>query len=199
MTSVFQQLLLSEFRPYGSLTSKQLNLLEAHYKLLVQWNARLNLTRISSVEEAVRLHYCESLFVGAKLPSGPLRIVDVGSGAGFPGIPIAVFRPECTVTLVESHQRKSVFLREASRDLTNVIVTADRAENIAANYDWVVSRAVAPRDLLELKLSTHLAFLGGTAELPGVGQCYRIPWGIDRNLMFHVKPPFSSIQDPGHL
>ena len=111
---MFRELLAREFAPYGSLTPEQIDLLEAHYNLLVQWNARLNLTRIDSVEEAVRLHYCESLFVGTRLPAGPLRIVDVGSGAGFPGIPIAILRPECTVTLVESHQRKGVFLREAT-------------------------------------------------------------------------------------
>ena len=75
------------------LPSEQIDLLEAHYNLLTQWNARLNLTRIESVEDAVRLHYCESLFVGTRLPAGPLRIVDVGSGAGFPGIPIAILRP----------------------------------------------------------------------------------------------------------
>ena len=114
------------------LTVKQIDLLEAHYNLLVKWNARLNLTRIDSVEEAVRLHYCESLFVGTRLPAGPLRIVDVGSGAGFPGIPIAILRPECTVTLVESHQRKGVFLREASRNLKNVTVVTARAENLDA-------------------------------------------------------------------
>ncbi len=106
---MFRELLVCEFAPYGSLTTDQIDALEAHYKLLTQWNARLNLTRIESVEDAVRVHYCESLFVGTKLPSGPLRIVDVGTGAGFPGIPIAILRPECTLTLVESHQRKSGF------------------------------------------------------------------------------------------
>src|ERR1700719_4481295 len=99
---MFRELLEREFRPYGSLTAKQIDQLEAHHNLLVRWNTRLNLTTISSVEEAVRLHYCESLFVGTRLPAGPLRVIDVGSGAGFPGIPIAILRPECTLTLVDS-------------------------------------------------------------------------------------------------
>src|SRR5437773_9711603 len=132
---MFRELLAREFAPYGSLTIAQIDALEAHYNLLIQWNARLNLTRIESVEDAVRLHYCESLFAGTKLTPGRLQIVDVGSGAGFPGIPIAIVRPECAVTLVESHQRKGVFLREASRNLANVKVITDRAENLKPEYD----------------------------------------------------------------
>src|SRR5579862_6905635 len=103
---MFQELLVREFAPYGSLTVEQIDALETHYELLTHWNARLNLTRIESVEDAVQLHYCESLYVGTRLPAGPLRIADIGSGAGLPGLPIAILRPECTVTLVESHQRK---------------------------------------------------------------------------------------------
>jgi 16S rRNA (guanine527-N7)-methyltransferase len=184
---MFRELLSREFAPYGSLTVEQIDLLEAHYRLLVQWNARLNLTRIESVDEAVRLHYCESLFVGARLPSGPLRIVDVGSGAGFPGIPIAILRPECSVTLVESHQRKCVFLREASRDLKNVSVVTDRAENLPLGYDWLVSRAVSPKDLLKLTLANNLALLVGNEEVPGCERREPIPWGAGRFLAFHVE------------
>ena len=129
---MFRDLLVREFAPYGSLTVAQLDALQAHYELLTQWNARLNLTRIESVEDAVRLHYCESLFAGTRLPAGPLHIADVGSGAGFPGIPIAILRPECVLTLIESHQRKGVFLREASRNLKNVKVVTDRSENLTS-------------------------------------------------------------------
>ena len=184
---MFRDLLVSEFAPYGSLTVGQIDALEAHYKLLIQWNARLNLTRIESVEDAVRLHYCESLLVGTKLPSGSLRIVDVGSGAGFPGIPIAILRPECLVTLVESHQRKGVFLREASRNLKNAFVVTDRAENLKADYDWLVSRAVSPKDLRKLKLANNLALLVGNEEIPGCERRDPMPWGDGRFLTFHVE------------
>jgi 16S rRNA (guanine(527)-N(7))-methyltransferase RsmG len=186
---MFRDLLVSEFAPYGSLTVEQIDALEEHYKLLTQWNARLNLTRIESLEDAVRLHYCESLFVGTKLPAGPLCIVDVGSGAGFPGIPIAILRPECSITLVESHQRKSVFLREASRNLKNASVVTDRAENLKAEYGWLVSRAVLPKDLLNLKLANNLALLVGSEEIPGFERREPIPWGTGRYLVFHVKHP----------
>jgi len=186
---MFRELLVREFAPHGSLTVEQIDALEAHYKLLTQWNSRLNLTRIESVEDAVRLHYCESLLVGTKLPEGPLRIIDVGSGAGFPGIPIAILRPECTVTLVESHQRKGVFLREASRSLKQVKVVTDRAENLGADYDWLVSRAVSPRDVLKLQLANKLALLVGSEEVPDCELRTPIPWGTNRYLVFHVKHP----------
>lgn len=184
---MFRELLAREFAAYGSLTVEQIDLLEAHYQLLTHWNMRLNLTRIDSLEEAVRLHYCESLYVGTRLPGGPLRIVDVGSGAGFPGIPIAILRRECTVTLVESHQRKGVFLREASRNLANVNVVTDRAENLKVRYDWLVSRAVSPDDVLKLKLANNLALLVGGDEVPGFEQPKPIPWGDGRFLTFHVE------------
>jgi 16S rRNA (guanine527-N7)-methyltransferase len=187
--NMFRELLTREFGPYGSLTVEQIGLLEAHYNLLVQWNTRLNLTRIDSIEEAVRLHYCESLFVGTRLPAGPLRMVDVGSGAGFPGMPISILRPECTVTLVESHQRKAVFLREASRNLKNVTVVTDRAENLGPEYDWLVSRAVSPDEVLKLKLASNLALLVGSEAVPSFDRREPIPWGAGRFLTFHVKHP----------
>jgi 16S rRNA (guanine(527)-N(7))-methyltransferase RsmG len=184
---MFRELLVSEFVPYGSLTVEQIDALEAHYNLLTQWNARLNLTRIESVDAAVRLHYCESLYVGTRLPAGPLRVVDVGSGAGFPGIPIAILRPECSITLVESHQRKGVFLREASRNLENIKVVTDRAENLRPEYDWLVSRAVSLTDVLKLKLANNLALLVGGDEVPDFDRRESMPWGGGRFLAFHVE------------
>ena len=184
---MFRELLAREFAPYGSLTVEQIGLLEAHYNLLVLWNARLNLTRIESVQEAVQLHYCESLFVGTKLPAGSFSIVDVGSGAGFPGIPIAILRPDCKITLVESHQRKGVFLREASRNLRNITVVTDRAENLKSGYDWLVSRAVSSEDIVKLQLANNLALLIGREELPGFEHRESIPWGTGRFLAFHVE------------
>jgi 16S rRNA (guanine527-N7)-methyltransferase len=177
----FQDLLSRQFAPYGLLSPDRLDKLEAHHRLLLQWNARLNLTRIVSLERSVQLHYCESLFLGQALPSAPIRIVDVGSGAGFPGIPIAILRPECSVTLVESHQRKAVFLKEAVRELKNVTVIAARAEDLQEQFDWLVSRAVAPKDILALKLAPQRALLVGEREFE---QAKALPWGSGRFLAF---------------
>jgi 16S rRNA (guanine(527)-N(7))-methyltransferase RsmG len=165
------------------LSSQQLDLLEAHYNLMLRWNQRLNLTRIVGVEEAVRLHYVESLFLGVLLPTGAFSIADVGSGPGFPGIPLAVLRPECTVTLIESHQRKAVFLREASRGLKNVAILAQRAQDVKQNFDWTVSRAVSPEEVIGLSLSDHLALLIGQEDAARLDPSWKItplPWGDAR-------------------
>src|SRR5437868_1103638 len=154
---MFRELLKAEFAPYGNLTTEQLDQLEGHLNLLEHWNKTINLTRITNLKDVVQLHYCESLFLGQALPPGRLRIVDVGSGAGFPGIPLAILRPDCTVDLVESHQRKSVFLREASRQLENVRVLTCRAEAVEPGKDWMVARAVRPADLLKLGIASNIA------------------------------------------
>ncbi len=184
---MFKELLAAEFAPYGPLTEDQLDQLEGHFKGLNVWNTRLNLTRITTLHDVVRFHYCESLFLARFLPSGSHRIADVGSGAGFPGIPTAILRPECEITLIEAHQRKAVFLKEASRRLTNVRVVPKRAEDVAERFDWVVSRAVSPKDVLRLRLSNSFALLIGeeVAQLLD-GDICRVPWG-DRRVVFHVK------------
>lgn len=138
--------------------------MESHYRLMVRWNKSLNLTKITDEEEAVNRHYLESVFLGVHLPPGAWRIVDLGSGAGFPGLPVAVLRPDCEVTLVESHQRKAVFLREASREMKNVKVIASRAEEVNESFDWVISRAVSYADLKESveRLAPKVALLAGS-------------------------------------
>jgi 16S rRNA (guanine527-N7)-methyltransferase len=182
----FKALLASEFAPFGRLTEYELGLLEQHYKLLCNWNKSINLTRIRYVHEAVQFHYCESLFLAEWLPKDKLRIADVGSGAGFPGIPVAVFRPDCTLDLIESHQRKAAFLREASRQLPNVNVVSGRAEDCTKGYDWMVSRAVRVGDLLKLKLAPHHALLIGADDANGL-ETLKVPWGERRVLAFHVE------------
>lgn len=186
---MFRELLATEYAPYGVLSEEQLIRLEEHYSLLTLWNKRMNLTRIGHLDEIVKLHYCESLFLGRALPGHRLRIVDVGSGAGFPGIPVAILRPDCSVDLVESHQRKAVFLREASRHLSNARVLAFRAEACEPTYDWMIARAVRPSDVVALKLADNNALLVGAKDAAGLpGSSVPIPWGHDRVLaMFHVE------------
>lgn len=184
---MFKELLAAEFGACGSLSGAQLDQLKNHYAALTRWNERLNLTRICELGDAVRFHYCESLFLARSLPPGAQRIVDIGSGAGFPGIPVAVFRPDCEVTLVESHQRKAVFLREASRELPNVKVISKRAEDVRDRFDWLISRAVAPADVLRLSLAGDVALLIGEEDAASLtGQATPIPWGNQR-VLFHVE------------
>jgi 16S rRNA (guanine(527)-N(7))-methyltransferase RsmG len=178
--------LLKRFSP---LPEDRAKLLEEHYSLLTRWNKTLNLTRVEAPAEAVERHYAESLFLGAQLPEGPLRIADVGSGGGFPGIPVAILCPSCSVTLIESHQRKAVFLREASRKLPNVKVLALRAEEVKERFDWVVSRAVSFEDLRKpLKLAPSAALLTGSEPLGAGWQVIPLPWAPLRAVqVFHVK------------
>ena len=182
----FKAQLASEYGPFGRLTEYQLDLLARHYELLCNWNKRINLTRIRNVREAVQFHYCESLFLAQWLPKGKLRVADVGSGAGFPGIPVALLRPDCTVDLIESHQRKAVFLREASRQLPNVNVVPLRAEDGSNQYDWMISRAIRAQDLLKLKLAPCMALLIGADDADGF-ESLKVPWGDRRVLAFHVE------------
>ena len=186
----FRELLRKEFSPYRDLSPDQLRLLEDHFRLLTAWNARLNLTRIQGLEDTVIRHYCESLFLGSWIPGGAWRIADVGAGAGFPGIPVAILRPECSVTLVESHQRKAVFLREAVRGLTNVSVESARAEDLRMQFDWIVSRAVDPQEVAALTFAARKALLIGVEDSQKLGwESIKLPWGQERVVAFHVEQP----------
>ena len=176
----FKSLLCYEFAPYGELTAEQLDRLERHYQLVLRWNQRINLTRITNLREAVLYHYCESLYLARSLPPEQLKIVDIGSGAGFPGVPVAVYRPDCSVHLVESHKRRAVFLSEAIRELSlpNVEVFVLRAQELSEQYDCLISRAVDPEEVLDLRISKSVSILGNMGE--------KLPWGEDRCL-FHVE------------
>ncbi len=185
---MFRDLLAAQF---ASLSEQQLAQLENHFRTLTQWNKRLNLTRIGALEDAVRLHYCESLLLASTLPPGPLRIADVGSGAGFPGIPIAIARPDCVVALIDAHRRKAVFLSETSRDLQGVSVFPVRAESSTWRGDWMVARAVKPSEVLWLSLAPRAALLMSSDDLINVqapDRVVKIPGSINRVIAtFHVE------------
>lgn len=191
---MFAELLRSKLAGICELSDAQIERLQSHYELLTRWNAVLNLTGVRTLEEAVERHYCESIFAASYLPEGSASIADIGSGAGFPGIPIAIMREECAVVLIESHQRKAAFLKEASRDLLNVRVAALRASELVERFDWVVSRAVRYSEI-----ANDLKRLGRSAELL-TGEVQhgelvgfewqnriRLPWGERRYLWIGHK------------
>lgn len=190
---MFAELLLERLGSIIELTSLQITQLEKHFELLNRWNQILNLTRVQGIEEIVDRHYCESIFLAKHLPSGILRIADIGSGAGFPGFPVAVLRPECRVSLIESHQRKSVFLREASRQFPNVEIVAKRVETVQDRFDWALSRAVkfADIEIPAARLSEKCGLLAGQ-EQP-TEKCFtwntpiKLPWGAARFLWIGTK------------
>jgi len=118
----------------------------AYIALLEKWNRTHNLTAIRTAEQMVTHHILDSLAVVPHVPTqASTRIVDIGSGGGLPGIPIAVARPGWHVTLLDSNQKKAAFLRQAVAELTlrNADVVARRAENYdpQARFDVAISRA----------------------------------------------------------
>jgi 16S rRNA G527 N7-methylase RsmG len=166
----------------------QLEALARHYELLLRWNRRLNLTTVTDPAEAAVRHYAESLFLAARLTAG--SVVDIGAGAGFPGVPAAILRPDCTVTLAESHSRKCVFLREAVRHMANASVICRRAEDLDGGYDWMISRAVAVAALAPLRVARRFALLVGADDasaLRGV-EVTALPWGARRVLVIGDVP-----------
>lgn len=133
-----------------------------YLRLLAKWNRVYNLTAIREETKWVSHHLLDSLAVVPHLPPG--RIVDVGSGAGLPGIPIAFACPDRQVTLLDSNQKKGAFLTQASTELalTNVDVLIGRAESYrpAIAYDVVISRAFSSMGDF-IKLAGHLLKPGG--------------------------------------
>ncbi len=135
------------------LSSTQLDHISTYIDILTHWNARINLTAIRDEEEIVTRHFGESLFAarclfpegsGSEAGKSRVRVADLGSGAGFPGIPIKLWAPSIQLTLIESNHKKATFLREVCRALifTDVDIRNVRGEGVGQTYDTVALRAV---------------------------------------------------------
>jgi len=142
-TSQISQLL----KPFIELSADQLRQVATHLDLLLKWNSKINLTAVRSHEEVITRHYGESFFAAKELlqSEAAASIVDIGSGAGFPGIPLAIFAPDACVVLIESTSKKAAFLNESifALGLRNASVFDGRAENYPKqSADLVTMRAV---------------------------------------------------------
>jgi len=158
------------------LTTNDLSSISTYIDLLQRWNARVNLTAIRNEEEIVTRHFGESLFAARHLfplcssvPSvvSGVRVTDVGSGAGFPGIPIKIWAPAIALTLIESNQKKATFLKEVARalTLTDINIQTTRAESLAgASFDVVTLRAVERFESI-LPVAARLVAPGGRLGL----------------------------------
>ncbi len=163
-----------------------LDQISMYIDILQQWNARINLTAIRTPEEIVTRHFGESLFLARHLfPADrsrtpvlrlPTTVIDIGSGAGFPSLPLKIWAPEISLTLVESNHKKAAFLREVSRKLafTHINVMTVRAETVTTPAQLVTLRAVEHFDLILptavqlLAPQGRLALLIGTSQLPSL-------------------------------
>ena len=140
LASLNRQLEAADLRPVDSETAGKFG---EYLALILRWNARTNLTAIRHPKEIINRHFVESITCAQVLPSGIATLLDFGSGAGLPGIPIALCRPEIKVTLAESQSKKAAFLQEAVRGLKlGSRVFAGRAENLHEQFDCVTLRAV---------------------------------------------------------
>lgn len=164
----------------------QVDQLVAHYELLVRWNRRINLTRITDPTEAARRHFGEAAFLHKELPK-MASAVDVGSGGGFPGLPFAVLRPQAAVTLVESTRKKAAFLSEAARNLPNVSVCSCRIADWGGSAEWALLRGVNAVGILpDLEGAVgNVALLGSDRPPSGAFGGWRdfpTPWSDRRRL-----------------
>lgn len=185
--------LLSPF--YPDLTDALLQSLSRYLDLLLRWNARMNLTAIRDPAEIVRRHFGESLFVARHLPACE-TVLDLGSGAGFPGIPIQLALPHLAVTLGEAQNKKASFLQEAVRMLAlPTEVWSGRVEGMPQErlFDIVTMRAVDKPEKAalvarqRLKPGGLLAILG-TKPIPAgrVGPVYKLPDSERSVLQFYI-------------
>jgi 16S rRNA (guanine527-N7)-methyltransferase len=136
---------LAEFKV--AVTDAQIEQIQRYITLLLKWNDAMNLTAIQDPLEILYRHFCESMFGASFLPVGIGRLADVGSGGGFPGLPLKIVRPELEVCLIDSNVKKATFLAEAVRELAvpGARVLVSRYEELdeeIAPLDVACSRAL---------------------------------------------------------
>lgn len=147
--------------------------LHAYVALLDKWNRTHNLTAIRDREQMLTHHLLDSLAALPHLPTRTgLRVADIGSGGGLPGIPLAIARPDWCVTLIDSNRKKTAFLSQAAIELPlpNVEVVTNRAEHVApsSRFDIVISRAY----------STLATFIAQSQQLLAPGGCWVAMKGV---------------------
>lgn len=128
-------------------SERQIICIQQYMKILLAWNEKINLTAIRDPLEILYRHFCESMFAATAVPVENGRLADVGSGAGFPGIPLKIMRPALQVSLIESNVKKATFLAEVLRniELPDTRVLVSRYEELGEEVtpvDFVCARAV---------------------------------------------------------
>ncbi|HEY3975579.1 MAG TPA: 16S rRNA (guanine(527)-N(7))-methyltransferase RsmG [Candidatus Sulfotelmatobacter sp.] len=173
-------------REQAVLSPAQLEHISTYIDMLLRWNARVNLTAIRGADDIVTRHFGESLFTARHLfprnahspmPSNAkehrpttndrVSVADVGSGAGFPGLPIKLWAPQISLTLIESNQKKAAFLREVARalTLTDVNIQNARAESLPASSHSVVTLRAVERFESILPIAAQLVCPSGRLAL----------------------------------
>jgi 16S rRNA (guanine527-N7)-methyltransferase len=150
-----------------SFTDQTLSAFRRYYTMLEERNREMNLTAITAEDEVARLHFLDCAAVLPFLPTGECHVLDIGSGAGFPGLVLKLLRPELSLTLLDSQQKRVRFLEDVcdTLGLSDVICIAVRAEEapdeMREQYDVVTSRAVSRLNILA-ELSMPFVRVGGS-------------------------------------
>ena len=153
MISLTSAQITDALKPYGIVPSIDLiKGVRTYSELLLKWNRIISLTSVTDVEQILRFHFGESLFALSMLPVEKSRLADVGSGPGFPGIPLAMARPSLDVMLIESNSKKFAFLNEVIRQLglKNVAAFRGRSADLHSSerFEIITARAVGHFDEL---------------------------------------------------
>ena len=146
------------------LSKEQISMFEKYRDILLEWNEKFNLTAITDPDEIEEKHFYDSFVMADFFPTNNLSLLDVGSGAGFPGIPLAIVDPSLHVTLLEANGKRVSFLKEVVKQLglTNIEIIQGRAEELKTRekYDIVTARAVKELNIL-VEISFHLLKVHG--------------------------------------
>ena len=168
-----------EFKKQANLASidindTQISMFYEYMLLLLEWNEKINLTAITEPKDVIVKHFIDSILAIKYIKSGS-SIVDVGTGAGFPGIPLKIMDESLNLTLLDSLNKRTIFLQEVINklNLQGVIIIHGRAEDVAQDnkhremYDYAISRAVAPLNILLEYLVPYTKVNGNVIAMKG--------------------------------
>lgn len=158
------------------LTDKQIDDLTKYYELLIEWNQKMNLTALVEPEDVALKHFCDSILLlkYADVPVGS-SMIDVGTGAGFPSVPIKIVRPDIKLCLLDSLNKRLVFLQEVVNELEleDVTIIHSRAEDgsrrpqLREKFDFATSRAVAQLNVLSEYCLPYVKVSGAFLAMKG--------------------------------
>lgn len=157
-----------DLQKYANLSKEQLEKFKVYYKSLIEWNEKINLTAITDESEVITKHFADSLSI-LKYIKNNSKVIDVGTGAGFPGIPLKIANESLKITLLDSLNKRILFLDEVIKELNlkDINTIHGRAEEVAHDkdhreqYDIAVCRAVAKLNVLAEYMLPYLK-VGGT-------------------------------------
>ncbi len=178
--TISDKLITELLSPYGFVPSDSFrDGMRTYISLLLRWNQRISLTTVTDPVEIIKFHFGESLLALSAVPIGDGRLADVGSGAGFPGLPLAMANSDLHVTLIESDTKKATFLSEVVRelDLTNVHVIRGRMEELPSDpsgFDFIAARALGHHEKLLKWSAGRLSDLGKVVMWLGEADSARI-------------------------